>query len=155
MNLRRLACVLGVCVLVVGLGSTANAQWGWGGGGGLYSYGYGMPYSAYVLDAPPYFAMFPPVYYSHITPRPYGYSPFAYPPGIMTPERVPSRSTQWNGYARRRVTNKAATVQTVSKPVTIKNPFVLPESERPKRLADGRRVPQTVSLAAASSASTP
>lgn len=31
----------------------------------------------------PYFAQFPPVYYSHILPRPYGISPFAAPPGIM------------------------------------------------------------------------
>lgn len=31
----------------------------------------------------PYFAQFPPVYYSHISPRPYGVSPFAAPPGIL------------------------------------------------------------------------
>jgi hypothetical protein len=36
----------------------------------------------------PYFAAFPPVYYSYPVPRTYGYSPFAYPPGVMTPEVV-------------------------------------------------------------------
>jgi hypothetical protein len=30
--------------------------------------------------------MHPPVYYSYPVPRPYGYSPYAYPPGVMTPE---------------------------------------------------------------------
>jgi hypothetical protein len=34
----------------------------------------------------PYFAAFPPVYYSYPVPRTYGYSPFAYPPGVMTPD---------------------------------------------------------------------
>jgi len=34
----------------------------------------------------PYFALYPPVYYSLPVPRTYGYSPFAYPPGTMTPE---------------------------------------------------------------------
>jgi hypothetical protein len=34
----------------------------------------------------PYFALHPPVYYSYPVPRTYGYSPFAYPPGVMTPE---------------------------------------------------------------------
>lgn len=45
-----------------------------------YGYGNNGP-SAYALGnipAPPYFALHPPVYYSHvITPRPYGRSPFA------------------------------------------------------------------------------
>jgi hypothetical protein len=36
----------------------------------------------------PYFAAFPPVYYSYPVPRTYGYSPFAYPPGVMTPDVV-------------------------------------------------------------------
>ena len=36
----------------------------------------------------PYFAAHPPVYYSYPVPRTYGYSPFAYPPYVMTPEVV-------------------------------------------------------------------
>ena len=36
----------------------------------------------------PYFALHPPVYYSYPVPRTYGYSPFAYPPYVMTPEIV-------------------------------------------------------------------
>ncbi len=38
------------------------------------------------VDEVPYFSMFPPVYYSMPVPRTYGWSPFAYPPGTMTPE---------------------------------------------------------------------
>ena len=42
--------------------------------------------SLYVRDAiPPYFALYPPVYYSYPVPRTYGFSPYAYPPGTMTP----------------------------------------------------------------------
>jgi hypothetical protein len=37
-------------------------------------------------EQPPYFAQFPPVYYSHVVPRPYGISPYAAPPGIAPVE---------------------------------------------------------------------
>jgi hypothetical protein len=56
-------------------------SWGagcWYGGG----YGYDSPYER---DHIPFFAMHPPVYYSYPVARTYGYSPFAYPPGVMTP----------------------------------------------------------------------
>jgi len=36
----------------------------------------------------PYYAAHPPVYYSHIIPRPYGYCPYAYLPGVVAPDRV-------------------------------------------------------------------
>src|SRR3954470_23644902 len=49
----------------------------------------------------PYFALHPPVYYSQPVPRTYGYSPFAYPPGVMTPE-----------------------IACAPQPVTINNPYV-------------------------------
>jgi hypothetical protein len=38
------------------------------------------------VEEPPYFAKFPPVYYSHIVRRPYGVSPYAAPPGIAPVE---------------------------------------------------------------------
>ena len=47
-------------------------------------------YSVYVPDRIPYFAQHPPVYYSYVVPRPYGYSPYAYPETVMTPERAPA-----------------------------------------------------------------
>jgi hypothetical protein len=57
---------------------------GWGNGWG-YDSGYLYNTLAYNV---PYFAAFPPVYYSYPVPRTYGYSPFAYPPGVMTPDVV-------------------------------------------------------------------
>ncbi len=74
-------------LLVAGSASQASAQFGAGGYGlGFYNYGgnyYGNNYRV------PYYAMFPPVYYSYPVPRTYGYSPFAYPPGTITPDAPP------------------------------------------------------------------
>lgn len=50
---------------------------------------YGVPWLdfRFYSQAPvPHFALYPPVYYSVPVARTYGYSPFAYPPGVMTPE---------------------------------------------------------------------
>jgi len=53
---------------------------------------YGYPYPAYGYNVIvndrrlPYFAEFPPVYYSQPVARTYGYSPWAYPPTVMTPD---------------------------------------------------------------------
>jgi hypothetical protein len=41
-----------------------------------------------LLNNVPYYALHPPVYYSYPVPRTYGYSPFAYPPSVMTPDIV-------------------------------------------------------------------
>lgn len=41
------------------------------------------------IPTPPYFALHPPVYYSQPVARSYGYSPFAYPGSVQTPEVVP------------------------------------------------------------------
>ena len=38
------------------------------------------------IEEPPYFAKFPPVYYSGIVKRPYGVSPYAAPPGVTPVE---------------------------------------------------------------------
>jgi hypothetical protein len=66
--------------------SPAKAQVAFGPG----AYGLGFfNYGAYGNDSYyriPYYALFPPVYYSYPVARPYGYSPFAYPPGTITPE---------------------------------------------------------------------
>ena len=54
---------------------------GWGGCG----YDYGYLYNSLDYNVP-YFSAHPPVYYSYPVPRTYGYSPFAYPPYVMTPD---------------------------------------------------------------------
>jgi hypothetical protein len=78
-------CVLGT---VLGLAMAADACGGeaWGYGSGYYPYyPYYAPIPLRADQSIPYYAVHPPVYYSHIVPRPYGYSPYAYVPGIVTP----------------------------------------------------------------------
>lgn len=91
MNLARKLCLLAAVVVAASVfASSAQAQYGGGGG---YGWGGGWPYNfqsgifgrtnAYNL---PYFSLHPPVYYSHVVPRPYGFSPFAVPPGMIPAE---------------------------------------------------------------------
>jgi hypothetical protein len=76
---RFLLCV---ALLLSALAGESNAQW-WGGGYGLSNY---YNRGIYVdQDRVPYFSLHPPVYYSYPVPRPYGYSPFAYPGYVPTP----------------------------------------------------------------------
>lgn len=68
----------------------ARAQWPLG------TFGYGSYYAPgmYANDTRvPYFSLHPPVYYSYPVPRPYGYSPWAYPGWTETPH-VPSAEPQ-------------------------------------------------------------
>jgi hypothetical protein len=67
---------------LLGGGTAAQAFDGWGGYSSHFPwYGYGnngpAAYALGNIPAPPYFALHPPVYYSHPTPRTYGHSPFA------------------------------------------------------------------------------
>ncbi len=87
-----------------------------------------------------------------MTPRPYGFSPYAYTGYMQTPERIPMPSTPYVA-PRRQVSRRSSSPQTAMGPI-IKNPFVLPENERPARLTDGRPAPQTDVPAPAPAAST-
>ena len=75
-----------VAVLAAFCASPALAQVGNGCWPGFGGWGYGWGYTGYTAEYVPYYAMHPPVYYSYPVPRAYGWSPFAYPPGTMTPE---------------------------------------------------------------------
>ena len=80
--------LLGLIALALALStaSVAKAQMcGGGGGWGGCGYDYGYLYNSLDYNVP-YFAAHPPVYYSYPVPRTYGYSPFAYPPYVMTPD---------------------------------------------------------------------
>ncbi len=83
-----LTLLLGMACSLAAAGD-AKAQYGLNGG---YGYGCGVydlgRLYGVLADNVPYYAAFPPVYYSVPVPRTYGYSPFAYPPGVMTPEVV-------------------------------------------------------------------
>lgn len=119
----RLACLVGLIVVGFGHSTSASAQGIVGGGYGGWG-GYGLPYNLYGLDSIPYFALHPPVYYSRPVPRPYGYSPFAYPPGIMTPEiEVPQAKMMINPFVPRKEPAQQAGRVAVA-PKLIKNPFV-------------------------------
>jgi hypothetical protein len=105
---------------------TAQADNGCNG----YGYGFGY-YPLYGRDYVPYYAMHPPVYYSYPVPRPYGWSPFAYPPSVMTPEVDFSQASITpkaieNPYVKvKQVPRKPeATNTTAIQPLRIANPFV-------------------------------
>ncbi|HEX4128528.1 MAG TPA: hypothetical protein VHZ24_00705 [Pirellulales bacterium] len=114
--------LLAGAMLTVG-SSDAKAQ-------GYYN-GWGPWWYSYVPDRIPYYVQFPPVYYSHPVPRTYGYSPYAYPAGIPTPQ--PDRVTvnplllanphlaQPLAYADER---PAPASESPPKPKVIINPFV-------------------------------
>jgi hypothetical protein len=117
--------------LVVGMGPTAKACDGYGGGYG-WDCGMGWLYQSLQYNVP-YYAAFPPVYYSYPVPRTYGYSPFAYPPGVMTPDvtidsqpleiinpHVPSTKTD----APAAKADTTAAVNRQPEPLVILNPYV-------------------------------
>ena len=81
-NIKRL--LLAAILAATIFSAAAQAQYpyggfGYGGGWGWQS-GYGQGVFPGYGPRPPYFALYPPVYYSHeIVRRPVGPSPFAYP----------------------------------------------------------------------------
>lgn len=144
MPLKKLFLMVAVAL---GAASATQAQAQFWGGYNAGFYG-GLPYSVYVLDSVPYYAMFPPVYYSHITPRPYGYSPYAYPPGIMTPESVPVERRATDNRQARSPYNTGTMEQRVvqAEPKTILNPYATGNiAELPKPVPRrGKPAPKTV-----------
>lgn len=116
-------------------GAQAQMRGGFGGfGGGYGGYGgwwTGLPYGfAQSPQELPYFAKYPPVYYSHPIARTYGYSPFAYPPGYMTPElqQAPAPADIINPYVPEQqakpASDRNAAVQQPPAPKVVLNPFV-------------------------------
>lgn len=84
--------------LLTGLALACPAGHVFGQAGYIQGYGFGLGanfggfgpgfggFAGSSFQEPPYFARHPPVYYSHIVPRPYGISPYAAPPGIVPTE---------------------------------------------------------------------
>lgn len=122
--------------LVLGLSSSSALACD--GCGGL-GYGFGLGYMYNSLDyRVPYFAAHPPVYYSYPVPRTYGYSPWAYPPNVRTPEVVfePQPLTITNPHVDASSLEAKASVDQTTKaepqspgmqapePLVIENPFV-------------------------------
>ncbi len=116
------ALVAAVALTLVAARDAAAGSPGW-----WPSYLGGSVYTSGVRGLPPYFSLFPPVYYSYPVPRTYGYSPFAYPFGSPTPEITvtdgPSK-IMINPYVPRTEPSPASAEKTVGGPRTIVNPFV-------------------------------
>jgi hypothetical protein len=123
---KSLIVVCGVAILIVASGvfaTSASAQ-GFGSGGyGLGFYNYGN--SGINQASIPYYALYPPVYYSFPVPRTYGYSPFAYPPGVMTPEVAPTvAAVEFHNPYVPQPSEPAPSDRTVSTAKTYYNPYV-------------------------------
>jgi hypothetical protein len=121
MNARLILVGLGV-VGVLGCVDRMNGQ-GWAGGYPYAPYwGYGCP-TIYSTESVPYYCLHPPVYYSYRVARTYGYSPFAYPPGVLTPGSEPPHPAMvQNVYAAE--AEQPSESQEGRPPQRIENPFV-------------------------------
>ena len=126
MKRQLLVLIVLVAAMLVGSLPTAQACNGYGLDGG-----YGWLYHSLRYNVP-HFAAFPPVYYSYPVPRTYGYSPFAYPPSVMTPEvvgevqpleiinpHVPTKPTPAT-----ETSDRTAATNAEPQPLVIINPFV-------------------------------
>ena len=133
-RLLSLIAAVAIVLFLLGLNTPAQAQCAapYGSDGfpypGWLGY-YGSPYSLGQIPVPPYFSLHPPVYYSHAVPRPYGYSPYAYPgtmqtPDVATPEVIENPYVQPKAEPEPAVQEKS--VKTASYQI-IENPFVRPE----------------------------
>lgn len=122
MNMRTLIGTLAFTTLMI---PAVLAQQPCGGGyyGNVFFPGYG--YNIYGMDSVPYFALHPPVYYSRPVPRSYGWSPFAYPPGVLTPEEE-VKPVQPQLYRNPHVPQQSSDGDdnvAMAKPLVIVNPF--------------------------------
>jgi hypothetical protein len=133
----RSVCLAALAALLLAAPSSASAFWPYYGGFGTpwsvgYGYGYTSNYGGYI-PAPPYYSVFPPVYYSaHITKRHYGAAPYAWPAGmqpityvnytaVATVEPLMVENPHVQG-ARPTSAKSAAEVKLEVKPLKIDNP---------------------------------
>lgn len=108
--------------------SEAEAQSPFLGGGCYGGYGFGQ-YSIYSTESIPFYWRYSPVYYSMPVPRTYGYSPFAYPPGVQTPEVIIEPEMTINPYVPRDNSSAEPTGRVTSQVKRIQNPFVTASTE--------------------------
>jgi hypothetical protein len=126
---RLLICITAMAAISLAMTAEATAY-----DGCDYGYGYGYLYNSLRYEVP-HFAAYPPVYYSYPVPRTYGYSPFAYPPHVMTPEIVSESKpvTIINPHVPRTQqkavkakSDRTAAASAPIEPLIVVNPFVAP-----------------------------
>lgn len=129
--MRRVLAVAAFAALVV-FPTLAQAQYPWWGlyGSNYYPRTYGLGVSApRTFVSPPYFSLYPPVYYSHeIVRRPMGLGPIAYT-GLGAPVMAPASAP---------VAAPMPAVQAAPKPQMIINPFVKQKKQAAIKKAEAK-----------------
>jgi hypothetical protein len=131
----RTLCLAAVAATLLSAPATADAYWPYVGYGfgGPWNYGHAFNAGAGYVPPPPYYSVFPPVYYSpHIQARHYGASPFAWYPGMepiryvdvypAAPAAMPVMIE--NPYVEGAGPNAADQASTDGKPLRLDNPYV-------------------------------
>jgi hypothetical protein len=123
---RRGLLSLAALTVVLAAAGSAQAQ---GFYGGYYGFNAGAgPYNLFDNErVVPYFSLYPPVYYSRPVARSYGWSPFAYPPGTMTPEvQAPAPEEIQNPHLPQNPQKtSAAPINRSAQGPVIENPYVV------------------------------
>jgi hypothetical protein len=127
---RVLGIGLVLGVLAVGLAGEANADGCCDGFGWWLAPPRISPYSSGQIPVPPYFAIHPPVYYSHAIPRPYGYSPYAYPATTPPIPELVKPAVFHNPFVPKQTSDKQAKAEAASTPLVQANPFYKAETAK-------------------------
>jgi hypothetical protein len=132
--MKRHASLLILALILCASSANANQPYGASGDCGCGSWGTnwwgGYSYGQFYREQIPHFALYPPVYYSVPVPRTYGYSPFAYPAWVMTPEVVDEKpATIINPHVPQPDSEEKPTALRVTSNVkVIANPYVVGSS---------------------------
>ncbi len=147
----KLGLLAVICVALLTPVASADpgvaATWcGYGAYWGLGPYGWWYPY-AYQYERIPYFALFPPVYYSYPVSRPYGQSPYNYYYGYdggRSPEgQLAGPLTISNPYVRRAAADQAGPEPQVGGPLRVDNPYVTQGSVQGEKARSAGKAQQT------------
>jgi hypothetical protein len=126
---RALSLIAVAFAAVCFTAQSASAQDPYCSGGFPWNNYFSSPYAASRIPTPPYFAIHPPVYYSAPIPRTYGYSPYAYPGTVRTPDlESPKTAMIVNPYATKNASDKKP-LKTASKSRMVLNPFTTHDTE--------------------------
>lgn len=143
MNLLRYLLPGVVVALALSAGAAKADCYGYGIGncsfGNFNAYGAsGTLYGSGYLHVPPYYAIHPPVYYSHQYYRPYGWTPFAQPSFIAPVALKPEPRLVVNPHVEVKEVKKAKPDNT-AKSEMIVNPYFVKRSKTGQgQLADSQ-----------------